>query len=91
VAELAASRQTVERQAEQLVAQAETIGRLTERLESATHAESPVAGRETAPGPETALESSTRRSWASRYGLVVLAVIVVVLLMAGLTLSSGWR
>jgi excisionase family DNA binding protein len=80
VAELAASRQANERQAEQLVSQAETIGRQAAELDTLRAAHSSGAAR-TAPQPvePTAATRMARVRALAPWLLAVLAIVAVVL------------
>jgi excisionase family DNA binding protein len=77
VAELAASRQTVERQADQLVAQAGTIGRLEAENAALRVTHSPVQPNLTPDPGAWLLDAPGARSWRSGRWLVVLAGIVL--------------
>jgi excisionase family DNA binding protein len=89
VAELAASRQTNERQADRIAELERENGRLTERLESATPAHSPVAADLTPEVPEATTDAplAVWRSWRGLapwlLGLVLAIGAVVVLLAWG--------
>jgi len=81
VAELAASRQTNERQAEQLVSQAETIGTLRAELAAEKAAHSPVAADLTPdPAPLTVESPGTRLRrlppWLLLATIMLLALVV---------------
>lgn len=94
VAELAASRQTIERQAEQLVGAAETIGRQSAELEAAratiatlTAPGSPLLASTaaTAPDPTTGAPwRSWPRGWIAGAATVLVALVAVVMLLAWL-------
>jgi excisionase family DNA binding protein len=86
VGQIDAQRQTIERQAEQLVSQAGTIGRLEAELEAERSYHSPVASN---PGPmmpapttNTTLSLLARLRALAPWLLAVLVIVVVVALLA---------
>ena len=80
--ELAASRQTIERQAETIRAQAETLGRQSGELDMLRAAQARPASNLTRPSPDSMI-GPFPRSWA--YGAATLLAIAVVVALL------GWR